>query len=164
MTESKLPAGLEQALARITEQELTRNERYGHVVLGSVGAIFAVGLLGLLATEPDLPLRTQVAFVVMALIGFAWTLYSLAVLVGRRPLLADREIVAGRMSVFFSALFTLGAMFAGWIIREAWYTPAVGTGLTLTAIALALLLRAHMRRASLRALRAQLDDELRAAV
>lgn len=154
---------LEQALTRITEQELTRNERYGHVVLAAVGATFAVGLTALLLTEPHLPQRAVIPFVVMALIGVAWTVYALGVLLRRRPLLANREIITGRMSVFFCALFTIGAMLTGYRIRNILYTPAVGTGLTLTAIALALLIRAHMRRASLRALRAQLEAELRTA-
>jgi Na+/phosphate symporter len=86
------------------------------------------------------------------------------VLVRHRPLLANREIVAGRMSVFFCALFTLGAMLAGFSVRkQVLYTGAVVLGLTMTAIALALLIRAHLRRASLRALRARLESELAGA-
>jgi hypothetical protein len=164
MDESTNRDALEQALSRITDQELTRNERYGHVVLAAVGGIFAVGIISLLVTEPYLRQRALVAFLVMAGIGLAWMVYGVGVLVRHRPLLANREIVAGRMSVFFCALFTLGAMLAGFSVRkQVLYTGAVGLGLTMTAIALALLIRAHLRRASLRALRARLESELAGA-
>lgn len=153
---------LEQALSRITEQELSRNERYGHLVLMLVSLIFSVGLLSLLMTEPNLPARTRVPLGVMVVIGLAWAAFAIGVLLRRRAVLANREIIAGRMSVAFSALFTAGAMFAGYYIRGVPWTPAVGDGLILTAIAVALLVRAHVRRASLRALRARLEAEVAA--
>lgn len=158
----KSTQSLEQALSRITERELSLNERYGHLVLMVVSLIFSVGLLSLLMSEPDLPARTRVAFWVMVVIGLAWVTFAIGVLLRRRPLLANREIIAGRMSVAFSALFTAGAMFAGYYIRSEPWTPAVGTGLTLTAIAVTLLVRAHVRRSKLRALRAQLEAEIAA--
>jgi hypothetical protein len=100
----------------------------------------------------------------MAGIGLAWAAYGIGVLLRHRPLLANREIVAGRMSLFFCALFTLGAMLTGWSVRhKPVFTGAVAWGLTLTAIALALLIRAHLRRGSLRALRARLESELAGA-
>ena len=161
MDESTRRNNLEQSLSRITEQELTRNERYGHVVLAAVGGIFAVGIISLLVTEPFMRERALWSFVVMAGIGLAWMVYAVGVLLPRRPLLANREIVAGRMSVIFCALFTVGALLAGASVRqEIHFTGAVGLGLTMTAIALALLVRAHWRRASLRALRARLEAEL----
>ena len=154
--------GLEQALARITQEELTRNERYGHVVLSMVGGVVGVALISLVVTEPYLRQRALAALLVMAGIGLAWAAYGVGVLMRHRPLLANREIVAGRMSLFFCALFTLGALMMGWSVRhKPVFTGAVGWGLTMTAIALALLVRAHLRRANLRALRARLEAELR---
>jgi hypothetical protein len=164
MDESTNRDALEQALSRITEQELTRNERYGHVVLAAFSGIFTVGIISLLVTEPFIRQRALVSFLVMAGIGLAWVTYAIGVLLRRRPLLANREIVAGRMSVFFCSLFTLGAMLVGFSVRhKVLYTGAVGLGLTMTAIAVALLIRAHLRRASLRALRAKLESELAGA-
>jgi ABC-type branched-subunit amino acid transport system permease subunit len=157
------PESLEQALARITAQELTRNERFGHAVLASVGAIFAVGLTSLLLTEPHFPSRWVLPFVVMALIGAAWAAWALGMLLRRRPLPANREIVVGRMSVCFCALFTLGAFLTGSLVRhELVISGATWWGVTMTLIAAALLVRAHVRLASLQALRAQLEAELRA--
>ena len=162
MHETDTRDGLEQALARITEQELTRNERYGHLVLAAVGATFAVALAWLLVTEPFLRQRTLVGLSVLVLIGTAWAVYGIGVLLRHQPLLANREIVAGRMSVLFSALFTLGALFAGWSVRHTLkFTGATTLGVTMTLIAVALLVRAHLRRAALRAVRAQLEAELR---
>jgi hypothetical protein len=152
--------GLEQALARITEQELSRNERYGHLVLALVGATFAIALVGLIVTEPGLSLRTMLSFGVLIAIGLAWTGYSLAMLMRRQPMLANREVIAGRMSVLFSLVFTAGAMFVGHAVGHNAFTGATWDGITLTAIAAALLLRAKLRLSSLRALRARLESEL----
>ena len=157
---NKSTEALEQELFRITERELSLNERYGHLVLMLVSLAFSVGLISLLVTEPNLVPRAAVPMAVMAVIGLAWAAFAIGVLLRRRPLLANREIIAGRMSVGFSALFTAGASFAGYYIRGKPWTPAVGDGLVLTAIAVALLVRAHVRRASLRALRAQLEAEV----
>lgn len=154
---------LEQALSRITEQELSRNERYGHLVLALFSAGLAVAVASLMVTEPNLPLRTMLAFSVLVVIGLAWAAFGFAVLMRRRPLLANREIVAGRMSVAFSAVFTAGAMLVGKTVGAHPLTPAAWMGLTMTAIAVALLARAHARRAGLRALRARLEAELAAA-
>lgn len=154
---------LEQALSRITEQELSRNERYGHLVLMLFSLLFAAGLAFLLATEPNLPLRARSPFSVMVTIGLAWAAFAIGVLFRRRPLLANREIVAGRMSVAFSVLFTAGAMYAGRTIGATVMTPAAWMGLALTTIALALLVRAHVRRKALLTLRARLEAEIACA-
>ncbi len=159
----KSTQSLEQALSRITEQELSRNERYGHLVLMLFALPFTVGLAWLLVTEPNLPVRARVPLSVMVVIGLAWAGFAIGVLLRRRPLLANREIIAGRMSVAFSALFTAGAMYAGYSIRGNPLTSAWWLGLTMTAIAVALLVRAHARRAALRAHRARLESELAAA-
>lgn len=153
---------LEQALSRITERELSLNERYGHLVLMLVSLIFSIGLISLLVAEPNLPARLAVPLLVMAVIGLAWATFAIGVLLRRRPLLANREIIAGRISVGFSALFTAGAIFGGYYIRGEPWTPAVGDGLILTAIAMALLVRAHARRSTLQALRARLEAEVAA--
>jgi hypothetical protein len=153
---------LEQELTRVTEQELTRNEKYGHLVLALVAGVFGAGLAMLIATEPGLPTRTVLAFAVLFVISLSWVAYSLGVLMRRRPLLANREIVAGRMSLLFSALFTIGAMLVGITVSHNPFTGAVGWGLIFMAFALALLIRAHIRRASLQKLRARLEAELAA--
>ena len=153
-------ADLEQALARVTDQELSRNEKYGHLVLAVVAGVFATGVALLIATEPGLPMRTVLAFSLLVAIGLAWVVYAFGVLLRRRPLLANREIVAGRMSLLFSAVFTIGTIIVGGTVSHRFFTGATGWGLILSAIALALLVRAHVRRASLNKLRARLEAEL----
>jgi hypothetical protein len=152
---------LEQALSRITERELSLNERYGHLVLAMVAATFGAGALAMLATMPGLNWRFTMAFVVMLVVSLAWVVGFGIAFVRRPPLLVDREIAVGRVSVAFAVLFTLSQVAIRFILEAPFRTP--WAGLLLTSIAVALLLRAHLRRSSLRALRARLEAELAAA-
>ena len=154
---------LETALAELTERTLSRAERGFHLCLTLFAAAMGVVLLLLLATEPGIPLRTTIAFWVMAALAAAWVAYGLRVLSNRRPLLANREVVAARMSLVFSALFTIGTMLVGLVNANIAVTPATWMGGTMVLVALANLLRAHFRRAQLQALRDRLERELDAA-
>lgn len=153
MHESLPRHDLELALSRLTDRTLSRGERNGHVLLSLLAAGMAAIVASLLITETDLPLRTGVAFAVMLAIALAWVGYALRVLSRRLPVLANREVVAGRMSLWFSALFTGGALLVGMI-------PAAWLGALMMAAALSLLIRAHRRLAALRQLREHLEREL----
>jgi hypothetical protein len=154
-------AGIEAALAELTEQTLSRGERAGHLALTLFAAAMGAVLIGLLATEVWLPLRTALAIWVLLAIAMAWVAYGLRVLSRRRPLLANREVVAGRMALLFSCVFTAGTMAVGWVNAGNLVVPATWLGATMSAVALANLLRAQWRRARLQALRQQLERQLR---
>ena len=154
---------IEVALARLTEQALSRGERAAHVALTIFAGVVLCVLGLLLATEPSIPLRTTVALAVLLVIAAAWVAYGFRVLSRRRPLLANREIVAGRMALLFSVVFTAGTVAVGWVNAGIAVTPATWLGVTTVAVASANLLRAHSRRARLHALRRELEDALAAA-
>lgn len=160
MNESVPRPGLEAALAELTERTLSRAERGFHIGLTLFAAGMGAMFLAVLATEPWIPLRTTIAFWVMAAIAAAWVAYGLRVLSGRRPLLANREVVAGRMSLLFSAVFTIGTMLVGWVNAHNAITPATWMGAAMVLVALANLIRAHLRRAQLQALLERLQREL----
>jgi hypothetical protein len=153
---------LESALAELTERTLSRGERAGHVALTLFAAAMALVVAMLLATEPGIPMRTTIAFWVLLAIAVSWVAFGLRVLSRRRPLLAEREVVAGRMGLLYSAVFTAGTMAVGMVNAGQLVTPATWLGATMTAVALANLLRAQWRRAQLVALRERLERELAA--
>jgi hypothetical protein len=162
MTELHARTPLESALAELTERTLSRGERAGHVALTLFAAAMALVVAMLLATEPGIPMRTTIAFWVLLAIAVSWVAYGLRVLSRRRPLLAEREVVAGRMGLLYSAVFTAGTMAVGMVNAGQLVTPATWLGATMTAVALANLLRAQWRRAQLVALRERLERELAA--
>jgi len=151
---------LEESLSRITDRQLAGTEKYGHLVLTAIGAFFAVGLGKVLLEMPGLPHHVPLTLLVMVVIGVAWTTSTIFVLL-RRPVLAEREIALGRVSVVFSVLFSLDSVLARYLAGGKFELPMFG--LLLLAIATALLLRAHARQRSLKALKARLEGELAAA-
>lgn len=153
--------GIEAALAQLTEQTLTRGERAGHLALTLFAGAMGAMLIGLLATEEWLPLRTTLAIWVLVAIAMAWVAYGLRVLSRRRPLLANREVVAGRMALLFSCVFTAGTMAVGWVNAGNPFVPVTWLGATMSAVALANLVRAQWRRARLLSLRRELERQLR---
>jgi len=163
MTEPLPNDALHAQLAELTDRTLSRSGRYGHLALTVVATVMAACLAGLLFTEPDMPKHVMVAFSVMFAITSAWAAFGARVLSRRRPLLANREVVAGGMAVAFSALFTIAAALIGILVGgHTMVTSASILGATLTLVAIAVLVRALLRRAELRALRARLERELAA--
>ena len=160
MTESPTRPALEAALAQLTEQTLSRGERAGHLALTTFAGTMGLVLIGLISTEPNLPLRTMIAIWVLAAIAVSWVAYGLRVLSRRRPLLANREVVAGRMALLFSALFTAGTMAVGWVNAGVLIPPITWLGATMTAVAVGNLARAMWRRSRLQTLRERLEREL----
>jgi hypothetical protein len=158
MNDAENPAALEQVLSRLTDREFARNEKYGHLVLTLIGAVFAVGLAIDLLEHRWLPPATQLWVLVVIGVGLAWIVASALVLARRRPLFSSREVALGRVSLAFSILFSLASMGAHYSAVQQMSVPWFG--LVLVAIAGALLSRAHLRRASLVALRTRLEKEL----
>jgi uncharacterized membrane protein len=151
---------LEQSLSRITDRQLAGTEKYAHLVLTAIGAIFAVALGAMLLEMPKLPNHVSLTVLLMVAIGVAWTTSTVFVLM-RRPVLAARDSALGRVSVVFTLLFSLDSLLARYLASGKWELPV--WGLLLLAIASALLLRAHARQGKLKALKARLEAELTAA-
>jgi len=158
MNDAENPAALEQALSRLTDREFALNEKYGHLVLTLIGAIFALGLGIDLLEHRWLPRATELWMLAMVALGVAWTIASVLVLAKRRPLFSSREVALGRISLAFTVLLSLASMGARYSAAQQLSVPWFG--LLLVAIATALLVRAHLRRASLTALRKRLENEL----
>lgn len=124
--------------------------RIGYTIAG-LGGLAAAALIGMLwATEPTpLPVRTQLAFAGLIAIGIAWAVFA-AWALARRPLFAVDRVIAACLAVGFSALTTIGAAaVASARSSTAGKSAAVGIGLTLTAVAAIMLVRARTYRAGL---------------
>ncbi len=154
-----IPSAVEMQRRMFTE--LSPGARAGYTMLLLVG-LSGAGVVGsLLATEPVLPLRTQIAFVLLTGVGLAWAAFALWALTRRHVLLAAHGVVATRMAVSFTTLFTLAAFVLGQRgdVGRAWF-GAVATGLAMLAVALVLFVRARRRYVALTERRAALERQL----
>jgi hypothetical protein len=137
------PALSAPALQRLAATELALPPRLGYIVL-LLAALMMIGIIGSLwLTEPSLPRRTQAGFAMMLVIGASWVVFALWVLTRRRVLFARQRIVAGRMAVTFTALFTIGAVAVGFATGGAAPYVTAATGLVMLGVALTMLRRAH---------------------
>ncbi len=90
--------------------ELGLPSRLGHTALLLAGLASATVTVSLLLGEEALPVRTRIAFVVLTVIGAAWAGFAAWVLARRRVLFALHRLIAARMAVAFTAVFTTGAL------------------------------------------------------
>lgn len=138
-----------EAVKRRLAAELALPSRLGHTLLLLVGLAGAAVAGSLLATEPALPPRTRIAFAALVAIGLAWAAFAGWVLARRRVLLAAHRVVAARMAIVFCAAFTLGALVLRSTDADGPWSAAALTGGGMLGVAVALLVRAHARRAAL---------------
>jgi hypothetical protein len=152
------------AIRSLLAAELSLKARLVHVALLLI-ALAVAGVAGsLLLTEPDLPMRTQLAFAGIALIGLTWAGFATWVLTRRKILYARQQIVAGRMAVAFCTIFVIGALAAAVSLgspRAA--AGAAGFGLLLLGLAVGVLVRARRHHAALLHLRDVLEREAKTA-
>jgi hypothetical protein len=160
MTDHHALPVLEAELQRLTTRALSPLAQYGHVALLLVSSLMCILLAALLATEPMLPMRTQMALTVMLGIGAGWVTYAVWVLRNRRPLMARHRVIAGRMAVAFTALFFIGA--AGMALNTGAVVFQMATAMAggLVALAVVALRTARAEVARLEARRQQLEREL----
>jgi hypothetical protein len=137
-----------------TVEHITRGasllRRVGYLVAGMGGLAGATLVGGLWATEPaPLPVRTQLAFAMVVVVGLVWAGFA-AWALARRPLFALDRIVAGTLALTFSALTTAGAVALA-VTRGsvALLLIAAGVGSGLTALSAVILVRARIHRAAL---------------
>lgn len=159
----RLPAPMPPAaeVRRRLAAELALPSRLGYTALLLAGTAMAALTTALTLTEPALPAATRWAFVVLALMGAAWAAFAVWVLARRRVLLAVHRVVAARMAVLFTAIFTGGALLVArrpGMGSMALTAAAVGAGMLLLAVAV--LVRAHRRVRWLAGRRAELEREL----
>ncbi|HEY6125636.1 MAG TPA: hypothetical protein VIV63_13375 [Steroidobacteraceae bacterium] len=142
---------------KLAQGELSVRARLGYVALLLASSAMTVVILSLWLTEPVLPLRAQIAFGVMSLIGISWITLAIWALATRRILLARDRVIAGRMSVAFTALFLVGALAAVFMTFSAAAYGAAATGGVMFVVAMRVLAGAKRRFAELAARRAELE-------
>ncbi len=149
-----------ESLRELLDGELSLYSRLGYVALLLVASMMTALVAVLWFTEPALPLRTQIGFAVMIVIGLSWMGFSTWVLRHRRPLLAGHSVVAGRMAVAFTSVFVVGALAVGQTSGAASAYPAALTGLAMLVGAIVMLVRARHAFVRLTERRAILEREL----
>lgn len=155
-----LPAASSARAHALINKELSTAARVGHVALLLGAAAMSAAVGSLWATEPALPLRTQLAFGVMTLIGVAWVTYAAWVLTTRRVLLGRHRVIAGRMAVTFTGVFVLGGLAAAVTSGHPAGYAAAASGAVMQAVAVFQLVRAQREVARLTARRAEIERTL----
>jgi len=169
MTESLSTDELHARLAEITERELTRGSRYGHLALTTVALIFAGTVGFLLTTAPSqkfvFPVTTVVYLWSILAISYAWVAFGLFVLSRRRPVSSLHELVVGTVALVYSFAFTcasfvyhVGRHGRGLSFDQLGFMTQVG--LLTMLIALVVCVRAFRRHLRLQATRERLEREL----
>ena len=154
------PAAVLQELRGLTATELSLPSRLRYVCLLLIASTMTAIVTALLLTEPELPTRTSSALAMLAVIGATWVAFATWVLTRRRALLGSHRIIAGRLSVVFSSVFTIGALALGFAQSSAAAFVAAAMGAVMVAVAVAMLVRARRRFASLSKRRAELERAL----
>ncbi|MGW5556775.1 hypothetical protein ACWER9_06080 [Micromonospora sp. NPDC003944] len=144
----------DEVLARLgAPLSLRRRVFYLAVAFAGLTASALIGLLW--ATEPQLPMRTHVAFAVLVAIGLCWAAFGGWAVIRRTPLFARDRVVAGWLGVGAWLAFSVGALAISGLRRE--FEPALlGVVLVLGAVAAAHLRVARRARAALLRRRAAL--------
>ncbi|HEX8629634.1 MAG TPA: hypothetical protein VF755_15820 [Catenuloplanes sp.] len=139
-------------------RELSLPRRVGYVVAGLGGGAGSVIIGWLWATEPvALPVRTQVAFAAMIMVGAAWAGFATWAL-ARHPLFALDRVIAAGLALLFSTVVTVGTTTIA-LVRGSVAGVLVGGALGLAMIVAAgvLLARARAYRRELHARRRELE-------
>ena len=160
MTSYTPPATLAAELRSLTHLELSLPARLRYVALLLAASAMTAIVTALLMTEPALPARTSAALSVMAAMGAAWIVFAAWVLTHKRILVGRQRIVAGRLAVGFSSMFTIGALAVGSVASSATAFAAAGLGAVKLAVAIVLLVRARRTFVALGKRREALEREL----
>jgi hypothetical protein len=134
-----------QDVRQLAGAELSLAARLGYVALLLVATGMTVIIGSLWLTEAALPVRTQLAFGAMCLIGSSWVALSVWALAARRPLFARDRVIAGRMAVAFTAVFVTGAIGAVVIANNVAAYAVLATGVAMLALAVRVLIGARRR-------------------
>ncbi len=146
-----------EIIQKLAQAELSLPARLGYVALLLVATLATVGVVSLWVTEPLLPLRTQLAFAAMSVIGLSWAALSIWALATRRVLFARDRVIAGWMAAGFTSMFLIGAGVAVLVSGGAAAWVALATGAIMLAVAVRVLSGARRRFAALSARRVELE-------
>ena len=127
-------------------RELSLGVRLRYTALAVAGLSMTGLVISLLATEPFLPLRTRVAFVLIALGGLAWTSFAVWVLTERRVLLANHHVAAATLATTLSVTFLVLAI----VFRDRTGMGAVAMNSVTSILSALWWLRARRNVAALR--------------
>jgi len=105
-------AASEARVRALVRADLTRGARVGHVLLLVVTVLVAAAVGSLWATEPSLPTRTSVMFLIIIAGAVSWAGYAAWTLTHRRPRLAGHEVVATRVAMMTTAVVTVAMVVA----------------------------------------------------
>jgi hypothetical protein len=150
---------LHRQLQRLTEKGLSPRARYGHVLLMVFAAGMGVLVAALLATEPDLPFRTQAAFSALMVISAGWVGYT-AWALARRPFMYAHRVVAAVLASCATGLFAAVTLTVAVLTHSATAWLAGSMGLVMLGLAVVLLRHARSKRRSLLARRDELQRVL----
>jgi hypothetical protein len=148
------------SVRRAAHGALSMRARVGYVGLLLVSVCGTAGLVSLWVTEPGLPGRTHAAFAAMTALCAGWAGLAAWVLRTRRVLLGYDRVLAGRMAVTGTGLFTMGMVAAAAVSGRPAAWGGVLLGLVLVAVAAAQLRRAARRFLELVAQRDALARQL----
>lgn len=153
--------GVQAAQQRIA-RELSQGSRTTTVLLLIAASLATATVASLWLSEVGLPLRTQIAFAMLTAIGLGWSTFFTWVLTRRRPLFAYHRVVAGRMAVAATSLFTIGALTLAMVFPDLTKTglAAAGLGAAMVVAAIFLLRSASRQHADLLQLRVALEAQL----
>lgn len=147
-----------QDVRKLAGAELSLKARLGYLALLLVAAAMTSVIASLWLTEAVLPLRAQLAFGAMCVIGASWVALSIWALRARRPLFARDRVIAGRLAVTFTAMFMAAGVAAVVIAGSAASYGVLATGAVMLAVAFRVLAGARRRFADLAARRATLES------
>jgi hypothetical protein len=137
--------------------ELSLKARLGYVALLLASTGMTAVVVALWLTEPVLPMRTQLAFGAMCVIGVSWVALAVWALRARRPLFARDRVIAGRMAVTFTAVFFTAAIVTVAMSANATGYGVVAMGAVMLGLAVKVLWNARRQFAALEARREQLE-------
>lgn len=156
------PAASAEAARAFMASQLSTSTRLAHLALLLVALTMSVAVGSLLATEPALPLRTQLAFGAMLAIGLGWVGFASWVLTTRQVLFGRHRVVAGRMAVTFTSVFAVSSLLVAVTTGQPSAYMAAGPGVLMVGAAVWMLARARRAVARLTTRRMQLERELAA--
>lgn len=160
--ESGSPRPSVAEMRRRLGEELSPVRRGLYALLLLADVLVAVVVASLWLTEPDLPLRTHVAFAAMLVVAVGWAVFFSHTLTRRKVLFARQRLTASWLALLACSAFTLGALALAVIYPEMRSAALTATALggTLVVAAGLLLIRARQRWAELWQRREQLERQL----
>jgi hypothetical protein len=129
--------------------ELSRRARGSHVALLVASLAMATVVTSLWVTEPTLPTRTHVAFLLLVVIASAWATHAAWVLTRRTVMLVPHQVQAARLAMVCCLAFVTGCVAALATIGGSASVMATVTSCLMLAVAVVNLRMARVRHTAL---------------